>query len=224
MKKCSKCGVEKDLSEFYLQRGKPRAACKKCNEIRLPFPKPKKIATNCGRCNVILTSENCKPSSFKLSWALCHSCINEYNRTSEQSKKLTQNATRWSREHKERRKEIVKKWDNAHRVERTQYAVNSQRKQKYGITPEEFQAKFEKQGGLCEICKKPMTLLVAKSNLRACQDHDHVTGKNRDLLCSSCNLLLGNCFEKEDILSNAIFYLRKHSNESSSETALEFRA
>jgi hypothetical protein len=50
---------------------------------------------------------------------------------------------------------------------------------------------------------------------RVCQDHNHETGKLRDLLCSSCNLLLGNCRENEEILLSAIRYLRKHNGDSS---------
>jgi hypothetical protein len=32
MKKCTKCGVEKPLSEFYKNRNKPRTDCKICHE------------------------------------------------------------------------------------------------------------------------------------------------------------------------------------------------
>jgi hypothetical protein len=32
MKKCTKCGIEKPLSEFYKNRNKPRQDCKVCHE------------------------------------------------------------------------------------------------------------------------------------------------------------------------------------------------
>ena len=32
MKKCTKCGIEKPLSEYYKNRNKPRADCKICHE------------------------------------------------------------------------------------------------------------------------------------------------------------------------------------------------
>jgi len=38
-------------------------------------------------------------------------------------------------------------------------------------------------------------------------DHCHTTGKNRGLLCSCCNILLGQAKESKETLMNAIKYL-----------------
>ena len=52
-----------------------------------------------------------------------------------------------------------------------------------GFTPEEYDKMVADQDGCCAICKKKPDLLVV--------DHDHETGKVRQLLCSYCNSILG---------------------------------
>jgi hypothetical protein len=74
----------------------------------------------------------------------------------------------------------------------------------YGITVEEYNQKFMKQRGLCNICGKVKSL---------CVDHNHTTQKVRDLLCSSCNKLLGYAYEDPEILLSATKYLERHENE-----------
>lgn len=58
-------------------------------------------------------------------------------------------------------------------------------KRRYGITPAEYDAILKKQGGVCDICKKPRT---QKRRLHV--DHDHRNGKVRGILCSRCNWLV----------------------------------
>ena len=60
---------------------------------------------------------------------------------------------------------------------------------------------LEAQGGVCWICEKPP---------RARQlavDHDHDTGEIRGLLCTNCNLALGNFKDSPERLRKAIEYL-----------------
>lgn len=78
----------------------------------------------------------------------------------------------------------------------------SVRENKYGMTEEEYKARFTAQNGVCKICG------VGCDNL--CVDHCHATGKVRELLCSSCNLLLGNAQDNPNILASAILYLKAH--------------
>lgn len=81
---------------------------------------------------------------------------------------------------------------------------------KYGISKQEFDRKLISQDGRCEICNKPMKI--------PCQDHDHKTGKNRDLLCPFCNSFLGKFREDLDFLASAARYLQKHADSSSIQT------
>lgn len=41
-------------------------------------------------------------------------------------------------------------------------------------------------------------------------DHNHETGKIRQLLCLNCNTLLGHASDDIEILTKAIIYLNKH--------------
>lgn len=60
--------------------------------------------------------------------------------------------------------------------------VREHRLKQYGITPEQHDAKFEEQGGVCAMCGKSGKLVT---------DHDHITGEFRSLLHGGCNTALG---------------------------------
>ena len=62
-------------------------------------------------------------------------------------------------------------------------------------------------------------LLEAKGKCAACgekteqlnQDHCHATGKARELLCHSCNIILGHVQDNPQKLYKLIKYLEKHA-------------
>jgi hypothetical protein len=116
-----------------------------------------------------------------------------------------------------KRKQIAMKHYDSKQREYSKKSVARYREKLFGITQEQFDVKFAKQSGLCSICEQPMLANIRKKI--PCQDHNHTTGKLRDLLCSSCNLLIGNCCENEKILANAIRYLQKHESDSSNQIA-----
>ncbi len=83
----------------------------------------------------------------------------------------------------------------------------------YGLTLQEYNDKFEKQQGLCKICKNPETAKVQNSIDRIkwlSVDHNHTTKAVRDLLCGKCNALVGYAKEDYQLLQSAITYLKKH--------------
>lgn len=80
------------------------------------------------------------------------------------------------------------------------------RQRRYGISPEEFEKKFESQGRKCAICKS-----VDPGWKNWCLDHNHVTGENRGILCNGCNAAVGFSRESEIILLSIIDYLRSYS-------------
>jgi hypothetical protein len=82
----------------------------------------------------------------------------------------------------------------------------SKLKTKYGITLEEYKEKLLKQQHKCSICG----IDEAEETSSLCVDHDHATGKVRDLLCSKCNVGLGMFKENIETLASAISYLNKH--------------
>lgn len=70
---------------------------------------------------------------------------------------------------------------------------------------------LSEQSGLCAICKQGEKRRDNKSGvIRAlAQDHDHLTGKLRGLLCSDCNLALGFFQDSIPRMEDAIAYLKK---------------
>lgn len=78
----------------------------------------------------------------------------------------------------------------------------------YGMTLERYRAKAAEQDGRCGLCGE-----IPETDRRMHVDHDHVTGKLRDLLCHHCNLLLGNARDSVERLRLAIAYLERHAAE-----------
>lgn len=77
-------------------------------------------------------------------------------------------------------------------------------KTRYGINLESYNNMYESQKGECKICGKHEEVLRI--------DHNHKTHVVRDLLCHSCNTLLGHAKEDISILNKAIEYLKEHSD------------
>ena len=83
---------------------------------------------------------------------------------------------------------------------------NNDLKRNYGITLQEHQEMYEKQNGHCAICKGEGDGKWKK----LCVDHDHKTGKVRQLLCRNCNMVLGQVGDNKNLLEEMIKYLQKH--------------
>lgn len=88
-------------------------------------------------------------------------------------------------------------------------------KSKYNLTLDQYDEMTLNQGGMCAICDREGGLGV---------DHDHKTGKVRQLLCRSCNTMLGGFKDSAglatlaahratkvaDLATKAAGYLKKH--------------
>ncbi len=83
--------------------------------------------------------------------------------------------------------------------------ISHQLERLYGITLAEYDRMFEKQNGVCAICNLPEIMR------RLSIDHNHKTGTVRELLCTSCNALLGYLREDEQKLENVKRYLQRHA-------------
>lgn len=69
---------------------------------------------------------------------------------------------------------------------------------------------FEKQSGVCAICSQPESITSKDGSVRRLAvDHCHKTGTIRGLLCSSCNVALGQFKDSTDSLARAIEYLKR---------------
>jgi hypothetical protein len=83
---------------------------------------------------------------------------------------------------------------------------NNDLKRNYGISLQEHQQMFDDQQGVCAICKSEGDGKWKK----LCVDHDHKTGKVRQLLCRNCNMMLGQAGDNINLLEEMIKYLQKH--------------
>ena len=80
-------------------------------------------------------------------------------------------------------------------------------KAKYGITLEQYNQMLGDQNGVCAICKKPETKRLAGKTQTLAVDHCHKTGNIRGLLCSKCNLGIGNLMDNPEIILAAASYI-----------------
>ena len=78
---------------------------------------------------------------------------------------------------------------------------------------EDYDALHAKQAGLCAICGKPERVVKRGRIERLAVDHDHKSGKVRELLCGHCNKAIGLFYEDTDIMARAIHYLKRHRGE-----------
>lgn len=85
------------------------------------------------------------------------------------------------------------------------------RLKRYGLTEEEYEDRVQRQHKLCMICGKPETAKYAGKPKRLAVDHNHHTGKVRDLLCYRCNSVIGYAHEDSAILRTAALYLERHA-------------
>jgi len=104
----------------------------------------------------------------------------------------------------------------ATREERAKYA-RSETLRRYGLTPDDFDELVRAQGGTCAICG------VGSAGGQGVWhvDHDHAccSGRKkscgkciRGLLCSRCNIGLGNFKEDPNVLRQAIAYLETYGS------------
>lgn len=77
----------------------------------------------------------------------------------------------------------------------------------FGLTPESYDALLAEQRGLCAICRTSEP--GGRWNSRFAVDHDHATGLVRGLLCSHCNVMLGNAKDDPVRLRAAAAYLEE---------------
>lgn len=113
---------------------------------------------------------------------------------------------KWKKNHKIH----LSKWRKKHRLKNLDESRRKEREQRYKYnyhsTVAEIEDLFQKQNGICPICRLPLHREIP----RECHvDHCHRTGKLRGWLHKQCNILLGACNEDEQKLLNAIDYLNK---------------
>lgn len=140
---------------------------------------------------------------------------------------------RWDAKNPERKRELSRRWHSANRdlvnarvkaryhsdpeasradarrkyhasPEPARVSANRRRNlRKYGISEGEYRSLLAAQEGGCAICG------ARPAGKRLHIDHCHTTGTVRGLLCSNCNLGIGNFRDSPGLLMAAIHYLAK---------------
>ena len=91
-------------------------------------------------------------------------------------------------------------WFAKNKIKRAEY----HRLKKYNISSEKFDEMFAKQNRSCAICK---TTKPGGRNNKWNLDHDHISKRNRGILCYNCNMSLGLMHDSVENLQAAIAYL-----------------
>lgn len=119
----------------------------------------------------------------------------------EEERKLAKK--QWRKNNPDKEREYCRKYYAKNKKQRYEDGRKRFLMNKFGITIEEYNNLFEKQKGCCAICGIHQNKLDKKLAV----DHGHETGEIRGLLCTRCNLLLGNVNDDISILINSIQYL-----------------
>jgi hypothetical protein len=120
----------------------------------------------------------------------------------ENKERIKAQSKKWHKENAKRKSELNKKWcfNNFEYSQLKRNGISN-------FTLKDYNNMLTQQVSGCTICGKT----IKEIGKALAIDHDHKTGKVRALLCSSCNLILGNANDNPDILKKAIEYLEKHN-------------
>jgi hypothetical protein len=77
-------------------------------------------------------------------------------------------------------------------------------------TPEEYDTQVEAQDNRCAVCGERPDLDGVKAASRLHADHDHLTGRKRELLCVRCNPGIGYFLDDPVLLRAAADYIERH--------------
>ena len=158
-----------------------------------------KKCSKCGKLKPLkaFSKRTDRPCGYR---SACKTCEKPYRRThyAKNYKKENTQSRQWQAANADRWRTI----DRASKLRRN-----------YGLTLAQYNTMFEAQYGRCAICDQVETLRIRGKVCRLAVDHDHVTGKVRQLLCCKCNQLPGCAGEDPDRLIAAVAYLRRHANQ-----------
>jgi hypothetical protein len=210
MKACSRCRIEKPLTDFHRSKNRPDGRHPQCKDCRCVLGREERAANSLSRAAARrLLAEGKKRCSvcgevkdigefYRKTGSLadghksdCKTCYNARSvvyRATPEGKALAKAAL-------ERRRT-----EDPGAFRRQRRAVMFRRR--YGIELEDYEALLEQQEGRCAICAR-FPLPDVPLNL----DHDHATGKPRGLLCRRCNTGLGMFDDDTAALYAAIRYL-----------------
>ncbi len=139
-------------------------------------------------------------------------CSRECYRKTEQYREVQQRND--SRPERRERKNALRRSTSSDasptQVQRIRTYNREQQLAKYGLTTADYDRKLVEQGGVCMICDQPPTPGGIKAASKLHADHDHASGRPRDLLCNSCNNGIGRFRDDPVLLRAAADYIERH--------------
>lgn len=109
-------------------------------------------------------------------------------------------------------KEAIKAKNAEYRLKTVEQRREARFKLRYGLTLLDYNVLLEQQASKCKICNLTSEQLKKPGRSKLLYvDHCHTTGKVRGLLCTHCNMSLGNFKDSQELLQSAIDYLKTHS-------------
>lgn len=218
-KRCFKCKSVLPVAEFNRNRASRdgfQASCRPCSrDIRklyearhaeaIQLRHAEKLAREVGEDTETKVCRSCGETKPKLSFYAHRSTLD--GRANYCSECAKHHQREWNNKNRERIRE-----GNARRRSdpATLKRYNHQRRRKwlqlYGLTPGDYNALLESQGGTCAICGQPGQTW-GENNLHV--DHDHDTDEVRGLLCGKCNVGIGMLGDNAESIRRALAYLEK---------------
>ena|SRR3990167_6756640 len=157
-----------------------------------------RCCSKCGEEKAIIAFSKTSPG-------VCRVCYNQRKKTWRLANPLKQKNSeqKWmsSLTNKEIHKLAMSRWYQQNKKKLKQSARKAHLAREYGLSEEDYERMYVEQGGKCVICSGWQN--------RLCVDHDHQTGRVRQLLCRRCNAAIGSFEEDIRLLAQAIDYLVK---------------
>lgn len=194
MKHCNRCGIQKNLTEYFNDKNTEDGkcpSCKSCIYLRRKHPTKKatqlehKICNGCKEEKPLAAFWVDSRNKSDGRYSYCKAC-------------KTESTYAWRAKNKDRYNAKMKKYHKD--------TYNTGKIYRYNLSREDYNKMLSEQGGLCALCHKPNP--STKRSLAI--DHCHETGKVRGILCYGCNRLMV-LLDDEGLLSRAIEYKKKHA-------------
>jgi hypothetical protein len=205
--RCGKCGEDREPEQYPPSQRHNGGYCRPCKRAyekahpRKRYRPDRPYSDHCYKCG------SKRDSDDRVHISYCGDCARAYSRGryAEQGMRITPICSMCGIERDPE--------DQTHQAYCPSCLYSWRIKGKYGITPDEYVAMLEQQGGGCSICGVRQSQLWRETWRQPLViDHCHGSGKVRGLLCDHCNRGLGQFRDDPALLHRAAEYLEAHAS------------